>query len=218
SSVRRCFSVVGCVTVAVLLSAGPAAAEGGSAGGNVSYTVYNNLVQVDNNRPAVQSVSTASAVSLDSGNAAVQNANLAYSHSFNCTGCRTVTVAIQAVVVQGNPTVLQPQNAAVAVNDSCTSCQTYAYAHQYLFLPYHPVQIDGETRDRLAGIQSAINWVANSGKDFATINGQLDQLSWAFCDTVQRAVQSQQEGEGSSTTTNVCGAAPFDHRQVQEHN
>lgn len=57
-------------------------------------------------------------------------------------------------------------------------------------------------------IQQGIDWVAHSGKDFATMSSQLDNLSWAYCYVVQRAVH----------VNNVCGAAPFDHRQVEEHN
>jgi hypothetical protein len=198
-----------------MLTAGPAAAD--AAGGGVSYTSYDNLIQVDNSNPAAPAISTGSSVAFDTGTAAVTNGNLAYSHSVNCTGCKTITVAVQAVLIEGNPTDIEPQNAAVAINESCTSCQTFAYAHQYVFSPHHTVRIDGETRDRLANIQQAINWVANSGTDFATMSSRLDQLSWAFCDSVQRAVASQQEGQHSSSTPSVCGAAPFDHRQVQEH-
>ena len=195
---------------------GPAPSRRGGAAAGLSFTSYDNLVQVDNSNPASPAVSTASAVAFDTGNTAVTNGNLAYSHSVNCTGCRTVTVAVQAVVIEGNPTDIEPQNAAVALNENCTSCQTFAYAHQYVFSPHHTVRLDGEARDRLAGIQRAINWVANSGTDFATMSSRLDQLSWAFCDTVQRAVASQQDGQNTSTTS-VCGVAPFDHRQIQEH-
>jgi hypothetical protein len=93
---------------------------------------------------------------------------------------------------------------------------TFAYAHQFVFSPHHPVKLGGETRERLAYIQQGIDWIANSGTDFATMSRRLDQLSWAFCDTVQQAVASDQKGQNASTPS-VCGAAPFDHRQVQEH-
>jgi hypothetical protein len=156
-------------------------------------------------------------VAFDTGNTAVTNGNLAYSHSVNCTGCTTITVAVQAVLIEGSPTDIEPQNAAVAFNESCNSCQTFAYAHQYVFSPHHTVRINGDTRERLANIQRGIDWVANSNTDFATMSSRLDQLSWAFCDTVQRAVANQQEGQNPSSGPSVCGAAPFDHRQVQEH-
>ena len=205
--VRRSLSFLVCLIATVVLAAGSASAAG----------TYNNLVQVDNSDNARPAVSTASMVSQDSGDAAVYNANLAYSHSFNCTGCRTVTAALQAVIIEGNPTTIAPQNAAVAINENCQSCQTFAYAQQYVFSPHHPVRIGEGTSRQLQAIQAAINWVANSNEDFTTMTSQLDSLSWAFCSAVQRAVQAGQDGQNSQASTNICGAAPFDHRQVQQH-
>ena len=109
----------------------------------------------------------------------------------------------------------------MAINENCQSCQTFAYAHQYVFSPHHPVRISEGTSHQLQAIQAAINWVANSNEDFTTMSSQLDSLSWAFCYTVQRAVQAgpnDQNDQNSQPSTNICkGTAPFDHRQVQQH-
>jgi hypothetical protein len=182
----------------LFLAAGSAGASG----------AYNNLIQIDNSDASHPAILTGSLVSHDATNDPVQNANLAYSHSVNCTGCKTITVAVQAVIIEGNPTNISPQNAAVALNENCQSCQTFAYAHQYVFSPHHPVTLSERTNQQLQQIQQGIDWVAHSGKDFATMSSQLDDLSWAYCYVVQRAAH----------VTNVCGAPPFDHRQVQEHN
>jgi hypothetical protein len=173
---------------------------------------YNNLIQLDNSDNTHPAVATGVVVSHDTTNEPVENANLAYSHSFNCTGCRTVTVALQAVIIEGNPTTVAPQNAAVAVNENCLSCLTFAYAHQYVFSPHHPVVLNRDATLALQAIQSYVDHEANSGEDFATLNSHLDDASWAFCYVVQRA--AQKSDTRSSTTPNVCGAAPFDHRQV----
>lgn len=194
---RRCFAFLGCVIATLTLAAASAGADG----------AYNNLIQVDNSSGSQPAILTGSLVSHDAGNDAVENANLAYSHSVDCTGCKTITVAVQAVIIEGNPTTIAPQNAAVAVNENCQSCLTFAYAHQYVLSPHHPIEISGKDSKRLQAIQQGIDWVAHSGKDFATMSSQLDSLSWAYCSVVQHAAH----------VSNVCGAAPFDHRQVKEH-
>jgi hypothetical protein len=60
---------------------------------------------------------------------AVDNENIAYAKS-GCTGCRTVAVAIQAVLITSNASDVQPKNVALAVNESCSSCRTFAAAYQ----------------------------------------------------------------------------------------
>jgi hypothetical protein len=207
-NVRRGLGFLACGIATLVMTAGSARASG----------AYNNLIQLDNSDSTHPAVATGSMVSHDSTNDPVENANLAYSHSFNCTGCRTVTVALQAVIIEANPTTIAPQNAAVAVNENCQSCLTFAYAHQYVFSPHHPVILDGESNSQLQMIQSYIDHEANSGEDFALLSSHLDNASWAFCYVVQRAVQRQdnQGGDHKSSTGSptVCGAAPFDHRQV----
>ncbi len=149
---RRFISLVGCLLATLIVAAGPAAAADG----------YNNLVQVDNSDSTHPAVSTASMVSHDTGTADVTNANLAYSHSFNCTGCRTVTAAVQAVIVEGSPNTIAPQNAAVAINENCSHCQTFAYAHQYLFLTHYRVTIDRKTSRQLL---ARVGYLADSVLD-----------------------------------------------------
>ncbi|MFZ5870110.1 MAG: hypothetical protein ACOYXW_06250 [Actinomycetota bacterium] len=57
------------------------------------------------------------------------NANEAYALA-SCTGCRTVAVAFQVVLVVGQANVVVPENYAVAVNYGCLQCVTAAIATQ----------------------------------------------------------------------------------------
>ena len=59
----------------------------------------------------------------------VVNTNEAYAFA-SCTGCRTVAVAFQIVLVLGQANLVVPQNLAGAVNYSCVECVTYALATQ----------------------------------------------------------------------------------------
>ncbi|MFP5336166.1 MAG: hypothetical protein ACLGIV_12735 [Actinomycetes bacterium] len=57
------------------------------------------------------------------------NANEAYAIA-SCTGCQTVAVAFQVVLVLGQADVVVPENYAVAVNYGCAQCVTAAIATQ----------------------------------------------------------------------------------------
>jgi putative peptide zinc metalloprotease protein len=57
------------------------------------------------------------------------NRNEAYALA-SCTGCRTVAVAFQVVLLVGSVDVVVPQNVSAAVNYACVECVTYALATQ----------------------------------------------------------------------------------------
>jgi putative peptide zinc metalloprotease protein len=59
----------------------------------------------------------------------VLNRNEAYALA-SCTGCRTVAVAFQVVLLVGSVDVVVPQNISAAVNYACLECVTYALATQ----------------------------------------------------------------------------------------
>ncbi|MCW2636291.1 MAG: hypothetical protein JWQ99_2658 [Blastococcus sp.] len=59
----------------------------------------------------------------------VLNRNEAYAVA-SCTGCRTVAVAFQVVLMVGSVDVAVPQNLSAAVNYACVECVTYALATQ----------------------------------------------------------------------------------------
>lgn len=118
---RRLAAVVGAfVGVAVAVTPGSASADvqGGGA---------NNVVNVINTAGS----SLRSHVQLAfSGGPNNLSSNVADALSQNCLGCHTRAVAIQEVVVTGDPTYFSPRNAASAINASCTGCDTFSYAYQ----------------------------------------------------------------------------------------
>jgi putative peptide zinc metalloprotease protein len=59
----------------------------------------------------------------------VTNANQAFAFA-SCTGCTTVAVAFQVILVVGQADVVVPVNTAVAGNSGCVSCVTTALAVQ----------------------------------------------------------------------------------------
>ena len=83
------------------------------------------------------------------GNTAL-NKNEAYAFA-SCTGCRTVAVAFQVVLMAGSVHVAVPQNLSAAVNYACVQCVTYALARQLV------VSVDGPL-DEQASQQLATVW------------------------------------------------------------
>src|SRR2546421_7615949 len=61
---------------------------------------------------------------VDSTNAAVAFAS--------CNDCSTVAVAIEVVLVTGDPSTVTPTNLALAMNVDCQSCITVADAYQFV--------------------------------------------------------------------------------------
>lgn len=63
------------------------------------------------------------------GGQAALNTNSAYAFA-HCTGCTTVAVGFQVVLIVGQSDVVIPQNLSEAANDGCVNCLTAALAHQ----------------------------------------------------------------------------------------
>lgn len=60
---------------------------------------------------------------------AVEHANRAYAYA-SCVNCRTVAVAFQAVIAEGNPATVAPENIAETANYECDACSTRSVAVQ----------------------------------------------------------------------------------------
>jgi hypothetical protein len=200
--VRRSLSVLACFIAVAVLGAAPASADG-LRWGHTNYVAAENS---DSTSPVVQAYT---AFALDQAGSSVTDTNVAYAHSFDCTGCHSVAVAIQVVVVEGSPSNYQPQNGAVAINDNCQSCQTFAYAHQYVIQTpvVHVTKVDNGTIEQVLSIQSQISQVAHSSVDFATMSSQLDQLSLNLYNVVYQFLQNHGDsGRGHDS----------EHRLLQE--
>lgn len=75
----------------------------------------------------------------------VLNTNEAYAFA-SCTGCRTVSVGFQVVLVLGQANVVVPQNLAGTINYNCIECVTYALATQLVVTWSGPLnqQVDAD--------------------------------------------------------------------------
>lgn len=173
----RSAGLVAVVTTVLALGAPAARADDGGGGGS------NNIVKVVNRDDGDTRVRARTAVP-EVGGPTVDSTNFASAYA-SCTDCRTVAVAVQVVVVEGEVTDFQPANAAVAVNEGCVRCQTFAYARQEVLSPGTPVRIGRDAAYAIRNLQYRIQSVAQSDEDFAQMTADLDGLTEQLVSVVQ---------------------------------
>ncbi len=105
----------------------------------------------------------------------VDNTNAAVAYS-SCTECSTTAIAIQIVLVTGDPDVVTPTNLAVAVNENCTLCTTFAAAYQIVLSTDGPVKLTGEGRKRIKDIVKEIKRLKKEDLQPAELDARLDAL------------------------------------------
>jgi hypothetical protein len=107
----------------------------------------------------------------------------------SCTDCRTVAVAIQAVVIISDPDVASPRNAAVAVNGGCIRCRTFAYAWQYVVTTGGPVRVTPEGERTIAALREEASSLAASDLPFPELVDELDEVALDFRAVVDEEVE-----------------------------
>ena len=137
-----------------------------------------------------------------------QNAAVAYA---GCTGCETVAVSIQVVLVSGDPSVVAPENAAIAVNDNCDLCETLAMAYQFVFgTGDEPVHFTQEGKDRLKEVKKAFKELQKSDLPIDQVQAQVQQLAQEVNDVVSNELVAGPPGQAkkaADTTTTTTTAA-----------
>lgn len=127
----------------------------------------------------------------------LQSTNVARSDSTDCTDCRTVAVAVQAVFATAHPATSEPKNYAIALNQNCTRCTTYAYAYQYVVTTNGPVHLSHRTRRMIARVRQEVYAVAHSDLAPADMDARLNTLTAEFKSDIDQAVKdSGDHGHG----------------------
>jgi putative peptide zinc metalloprotease protein len=153
-------------TLVVLGAALPADAEGGG-GDNVAIEV--NTKDGSSVFKLAFNIRRVTGDVVDQTNAAVAVAS--------CTDCRTVAVAIQVLLVTGDPEVVSPENVALALNVECTSCETMASAFQIVLGTGGPVRFTPEGNRRIAELRRRLNELRSSeGLTLAQLDAELKAI------------------------------------------
>jgi len=185
-------ALLAAVTITLTLAGQPPAASAAAGGADNIVAVTNTVDGTGASRAALQ-------VAHDPADI-VANQNLATARSTDCISCRTVSVAMQIVVVEGFPHDFEPANAAVAFNGGCTSCQTYAFAFQYVVQPGRMVYLSGDAQQAIAALRAQVNAVAASDLSYEDMGVRLKELFTQFTGVVSQELQAAgPAGEGRAT-------------------
>jgi putative peptide zinc metalloprotease protein len=138
------------------------------------------------------------------------NAAVAYS---SCTDCQTVAVAIEIVLVTGDPSVVTPTNVAIAINDQCTLCISVADAYQWVLGTGGNVHFSDHGMQEIRRIVNEIRDLGKSGLSAAEIQARLEelvkQLAQVIADDLVASGQSgEQNGNGNGNGTTPQPAEP----------
>jgi hypothetical protein len=92
----------------------------------------------------------------------VTSANIASATASTCTDCHATAVAVQVLMVTGNPSYFATSNIASATNGACDGCGTYAYAWQYVLQTDGPVHLSLAAQERIVSLRDQIGDAAAS--------------------------------------------------------
>jgi len=123
----------------------------------------------------------------------------------NCSDCQTVAIALEGVLVSGNPTFFDPTNVALAINGGCSNCETLAKAYQAVVQNDTKVRITGTGRQEIASIRKDLESLRTSGLDIVTIKRRVDEAAARLLDVLRNEVVPI--GRPATTTTTSPGAS-----------
>jgi len=150
---------------------------------------HHNVVVVVNQRDDSSQVRESAAIAEDPG-PTVTNQNVAEARA-SCTDCRTVAVAIQVILIEGDVSDFEPSNAAVAMNAQCWQCAPFASARQVVVDVGRQVRLSSEARSEASAIDDDIAGVTNSGDGFADMAARLDQLTVDLVSVIDHDIERQ---------------------------
>ncbi|WP_158865754.1 hypothetical protein [Leifsonia sp. AG29] len=130
------------------------------------------------------------------------NTNSAYAFA-HCSGCTTVAVGFQVVLVVGQSHVVVPQNLSAAANYGCLNCLTAALADQLVLTLDHP--LDAASMTKLTSLWAQIMSFSKNLQGLALSDVQARLLAYEqqLKDIVKqdpRATPVQAGGGASSST------------------
>jgi hypothetical protein len=200
--VRRVIAILTFTLVLLGFAALPAVA------GGPDNVVFSEATAAPDGAPATVERSSLQMTLSDSGEVTSRNVAQAYSH--DCTGCRAVAVALQAVIVTGDPSTVAPVNISAAVNERCSSCATYAFAYQYV-VSADDDDVSWSTRRTISQLRREAADLARSGLPFPELDAQLRDVAARLKSTVDAEIArsgKQRRGQREDEHTDVAPATP----------
>ena len=110
---------------------------------------------------------------VDTGNAAV-------AVGADCSGCQTVAIALEGVLVFGEPQVFTPTNLAIAINIGCDNCETLASAYQDVLQTGGPVHFTATGNRLLADIRGELQRLRHRDLSVWELQARAEELAHAL--------------------------------------
>lgn len=114
--------------------------------------------------------------------------NAAVAVASDCTGCETVAISLEGVLVYGDPSVFAPENFSLAYNQNCTNCTTAALAYQEVVQHGDKVRITGAGRQEIAAIRRDLESIRHSDMSLAAIDAEVNADAAELRDVLQNDV------------------------------
>ena len=122
----------------------------------------------------------------------------------SCTQCQTVAIAIEIVLVTGDPSVVTPTNIAIAINDQCDLCITVADAYQFVLGTGGNVHFSPHGMQELRRIVNEIRDLGKQNLTATEIQARLETLVSQLRDVLVTELVAA----GSSSGSNAGGQPP----------
>ena len=151
--------------------------------GKTVYAISLKIVQTD-------------ADTIDATNAAVAVAS--------CADCQTVSIALEGVLIIGEPSNFEPTNIALALNSDCTSCQTLASAYQHFVQNDTRVRISGAGRREIAEVRAGLQSLRTSGLDVIAVQAKVDEYAARLIRVLETEVYPIGRPPAPNTTTTAA--------------
>ena len=133
----------------------------------------------------------------------VTNTNAAVAYA-SCTDCQTTAIAIQVVIVAGDPSTFAPTNTALAINEACDLCDTLASAYQFVVQTSGPVHFNADGNKQLRDIRRQLAALRTSTLSSAEMQARLDDLTAQLQEVLRTdlvAAGPPRDAKATSTTS-----------------
>src|SRR5919198_2785939 len=184
--------LLGLASVAVLGSVVAVSTPPATAGDNAAIAI--NLKDGSSDFRLAFKITRVNTDVVDTGNAAVAVAS--------CSNCQTVAVAIQAVLIFDDASVITPTNFAFAYNLECDHCYTLATAYQFVATT-GVVRFTADGNEQIAEIRRELEALRNSDLTIEEIQARVDSLA----NELLNVMRTELVGAGSAGTAAATAAA-----------
>lgn len=114
--------------------------------------------------------------------------NVAVAVAGDCTGCQTVAISMEGVLVYGDPDVFAPTNLALAYNENCSNCATLAEAYQAIVPTSGRVRITGTGRQIIASVRQDLEMIRHQDLSLTEIDARVDADAAKLLDVLRNEV------------------------------